>query len=346
MEKYEQFDLSRINNLDIVEVAQRLGVNLRRSGSHYLMLCPWHDDTHPSLVLYNHSGDMHCHCYSCGAHHSVIDLAMALEGWSFQEACQWLSTEFGIGILPFGVYAPKPKRKPMEIVKEPEYTYISMPMVDELVTVRNPLCRCLMRMGKFPPEQIEWLTEEYRLGCYVLNEDEEWTVFPCIDGFGRVYNLKIQLYDTYPTSTRFGHSLENSYWLGGMWRNDGRFPEKAVFHSACMFGEHLLTKNPNSRVALVESPKNALFGALFDPSMTWLAVGSKGMLKRDVLQPLQGRDVMVIPDRDAIIEWTDALRGMADIANFTVSDFCLRYAPEGELKFDIADYLQQLWAEK
>jgi len=32
---------------------------------------------------------------------------------------------------------------------------------------------------------------------------------------------------------------------------------------------------------------------------------------------------------------------MSDLANFTVSDFCQRMAPEGQPKFDIADYLQQ-----
>ena len=32
---------------------------------------------------------------------------------------------------------------------------------------------------------------------------------------------------------------------------------------------------------------------------------------------------------------------MADLANFTVSDFCRRMAPDDQPKFDIADYLQQ-----
>ena len=31
---------------------------------------------------------------------------------------------------------------------------------------------------------------------------------------------------------------------------------------------------------------------------------------------------------------------MADLANFIVVDICEHKAPEGELKFDIADYLQ------
>ena len=40
-------------------------------------------------------------------------------------------------------------------------------------------------------------------------------------------------------------------------------------------------------------------------------------------------------------EWTFVVSTMSDLANFTVSDFCQRMAPEGQPKFDIADYLQQ-----
>ena len=32
---------------------------------------------------------------------------------------------------------------------------------------------------------------------------------------------------------------------------------------------------------------------------------------------------------------------MADIANFTISDFCHKVVPTGQPKFDIADYLQE-----
>ena len=121
----------------------------------------------------------------------------------------------------------------------------------------------------------------------------------------------------------------------------GRLPKDAQFQSKCLFGEHLLARYPESIVVLVESPKNALFGALAFPLWTWVATGNKGMLRREVLQPLQGRDVIVIPDRDAIAEWSAAITKMADLANFTVFDICRQKAPEGNLKFDIADYIQQ-----
>ena len=58
-------------------------------------------------------------------------------------------------------------------------------------------------------------------------------------------------------------------------------------------------------------------------------------------KPLQGRDVIVIPDRDAIAEWSTVIGKMTDLANFTIFDICLKHAPEGNLKFDIADYIQQ-----
>ena len=59
-----------------------------------------------------------------------------------------------------------------------------------------------------------------------------------------------------------------------------------------------------------------------------------------MLQPLQGRDVIVIPDRDAIADWSAAIARMADLANFTVFEICRQMAPEDDLKFDIADYIQ------
>ena len=52
---------------------------------------------------------------------------------------------------------------------------------------------------------------------------------------------------------------------------------------------------------------------------------------------LRNRDVIVIPDCDAVDEWTSETAKMKDLANFVISDYCRRMAPEGQKKFDIAD---------
>ena len=338
--QFEHFDTHRLNAISIVEVARRLGDSLKQTGTVYKTLCPWHDDSNPSLTLYERTDENHCHCFSCGKGGSVISYVMQHEQWTFQEACRWLSDEFGISTQPTGGYRPLPRPKPAKKPPKPVYTYIPVEMVDSLVSAENSLCRCLMHM--FQPEAVEWTTEEYRIGCYAMNGHDDCTVFPNIDYNGRVCNLKVQHYETDPASPRFAHSDKGScYWLGAVWVRQGRLPAEARFRSACLFGEHLLRCYPATPVVLVESPKNALFGALACPHLTWVATGNKKMLKREVLQPLWGRDVIVVPDADAVGEWSDAVRGMADLANFTVYDICQREAPEDQPKFDIADYLQR-----
>lgn len=338
---YEHFDLERLNAISISEVARRLGENVRRAGVNHVTTCPWHEDRHPSLTLYERSNENRCHCFACGKGGSVIDYVMQHESWTFQEACRWLSHEFNVLTTQFGSYTSQPKPKPVAKPEEPDYTYIPNEMMEELVSVESSLCKCLMLM--FHPEAVGQMVEDYRIGSYPLNGLDDYTVFPSIDAEGRVCNLKVQHYDTDRFSPRFAHSDPGSCrWLGSIWVSEGKLPKEAQFRSRCLFGEHLLARYPAQKVALVESPKNALFGALEYPQYLWIAAGKKGQLKREVLQPLKGRDVIVIPDRDAIEEWAAAIHTMNDLANFTVSDFCRRVAPAWEEKFDIADYLAQV----
>lgn len=336
----EHFDLDRLKAISIVEVARRLGDSLKREGVIEKTTCPWHKDTRPSLALYHRTDENHCYCFSCRNGGSVIDFVMQHENWSFQETCEWLSREFGISTQPVSYYLPRPKpKKPVKPV-EPAYTYIPAEIVDKMVSAENSLCRCLMQF--FRPEAVEWVTEEYRIGCYSRFGHDDYTVFPSIDIDGRIYNLKAQHYCTDIASPRFAHSDEGScLWLGKILSEEGVLQKDALFRPSCLFGEHLLGRYPDNMVALVESPKNALFGALSFPTLIWVATGNKGMLKREVLKPLLHRDVIVIPDRDAIKEWSESIGQMADLANFQISDFCERAAPENEKKFDIADFLVQ-----
>ena len=336
-ENYIHYDVNRINAIPIVGVACRLS-EVRRAGSVYKTLCPWHEDTHPSLTLYERTNENHCHCFSCGKGGSVIDYVMQHENWTFQEACQWLSHEYGILTTEFSRNTPRPKPKPVVKQAKPVYTYIPMEMLDELVSADSSFCQCLNRM--YRPESVDWLVEEYKLGIYAMKGQDAYTVFPNIDIHGRVCNLKVQNYDTDESSDHFAHSFKGQcFWLGSRWSDEGKLPSNAAFQSNCLFGEHLIRRYPKETVVLVESPKNALIGSLSFPRYVWVATGNKNQMKREVLQPLQGRNVIVIPDRDAIKDWTESIAKMADIANFTVSDYCEQHAIIDDPKCDIADIL-------
>lgn len=66
---------------------------------HGMVLCPFHDDHHPSLKL-----DQRFYCFGCGASGDVIDFTAKLFGISLKEAAQKLAEDFGI--------IPRPPTKP------------------------------------------------------------------------------------------------------------------------------------------------------------------------------------------------------------------------------------------
>ena len=83
-----QTEIQTIRALPIEAVAERLGLSVRRHKS----LCPFHDDSHPSLSFKAGS----YRCFACGAHGGVIDLAMHMLGRGFADTCRWLADEHNI----------------------------------------------------------------------------------------------------------------------------------------------------------------------------------------------------------------------------------------------------------
>ena len=67
-----RFDIQNLRDLPIEKVAERLGLVVAR----HKALCPFHDDSHPSLTFNTVRNTYRC--YACGAHGGPIDLAMFL----------------------------------------------------------------------------------------------------------------------------------------------------------------------------------------------------------------------------------------------------------------------------
>ncbi len=333
MIKENTFDTATLNAIPFSHVAEKYD-EVKRNGSHMTTFCPWHEDTHPSLVLYENNGENHCYCFACRQGGSVIDYVMQHEGLDFKGACAKLSSDFGIGKAHTPTYRPIIHRK--ETMKRT--AYIPNSFLEQYISPSNSFCQCLNAF--FDPYLVQHITEEYMLGTYSYGGYDNDVMFPSIDTNGRIRNIKLQNYDCDSTSPNFCHCDKNHIiWLGKQLIREGIIPEGYEFDNKCLFGEHLLSRYPSSTVMLVESPKNALFGAAAYPDKVWVATGNKGMLTRDALNVLSGREVIVYPDRDAIDEWKSSISTFRDIANFTVSDFCERHAPAGADKYDIADFI-------
>ena len=359
---YTREQIERARTADVVEVAGRLNLPLKRHGATWMTCCVAHEERTPSMQV----GGKHniAKCYACGAALDPIGLVQKVNGCDFREAVGYIIGEDPLqhGGRANGGRAHLSRQLPAgrsakPTMGEAERLMGFMPEdVNAMVSVQNPLSVCLLE--RFAKEDVERVTGLYRLGLWHDREHYARTAFPLIDRYGRVLDVKVQRYETRVESPRFGHSVGGTFWLGRMLAGrgasgeggargeskegkeggeggEGKVGREPVFRHDALFGEHLLERWPGRVVGLVESPKNAVVAACAFPDLVWVATGNKGMLGREVLEVLRDRNVLVFPDRDAMEEWSAKLAGMRDLANFRVSS---RGQTEAE-KSDIADVL-------
>lgn len=87
-----KFDIQKLRELDILQVADLLGMGLRNKRA----LCIHHDDHHPSLAFNVKKNT--CHCYSCEFSADTIGLVRERLNLGFSEACHWLADHFDVYI--------------------------------------------------------------------------------------------------------------------------------------------------------------------------------------------------------------------------------------------------------
>ena len=88
----DKYDIQKLRELDILQVADLLGMGLRNKRA----LCIHHDDHHPSLAFNVKKNT--CHCYSCGFSADTIGLVRERLNLGFSEACHWLADHFDVYI--------------------------------------------------------------------------------------------------------------------------------------------------------------------------------------------------------------------------------------------------------
>ena len=86
----DRLELQKLRDLPIEGVAERLGLRVSRHKS----LCPFHEDSHPSLSFRVSKNTYRC--FVCGASGGPIDLVMRHLHVDFREACRWLADEHNI----------------------------------------------------------------------------------------------------------------------------------------------------------------------------------------------------------------------------------------------------------
>lgn len=131
---------------DPITLANRLGLDYERKGSLVRVVCPFHNDSRPSLALYKD----HAHCYACGTSCSLAHLWKTVKGTTYKEAYEALGMEF---------------KGEVQAYEREHYNFCSAPKYTKELTERYN------SLAALPDFAISWLNKK---GILETAEKEGW----------------------------------------------------------------------------------------------------------------------------------------------------------------------------
>lgn len=91
----QDFIQTLLDRTDIVDVIERY-IPLRKAGTNYLALCPFHSEKTPSFTV--SPSKQFYHCFGCGAHGTAITFLMEHAGMGFVDAVKELAARAGMQV--------------------------------------------------------------------------------------------------------------------------------------------------------------------------------------------------------------------------------------------------------
>lgn len=175
----DRFELQKLRDLPIEEVAERLGLQVVR----HKCLCPFHDDHHASLSFNLRRNTFRC--FVCGASGDNIALVMRFLSFNFQTACRWLANENNVIMAE---YHPKEIVAPKPFDGEKFKRYFEHPFLNELAT------NFLYHERHLDPRVVRWCR---------LTSWKEWLQIPYYDTANRLTGVQWRYLGTDRTKPRF-----------------------------------------------------------------------------------------------------------------------------------------------
>ncbi len=166
-----KFDIQKLQDLPIEQVAEALGLTVIR----HKTLCPFHNDSHPSLTF--HRGKNRYRCFVCDAHGGTIDLVMQYLNKSFSEACKWLSEEHSIPVSLIPASEPE-SPKPFDASRYERF--FQRPWLSEEAR------RFLFTERHLDPRVVRWC----RLTSWKDKQGVPWLQTPYYDRTGKLIGIQ------------------------------------------------------------------------------------------------------------------------------------------------------------
>ena len=169
MEKYE---IQKLRELPIEAVAERLGLQVRM----HKALCPFHDDSHPSLSFSVRRNTFRC--FVCGASGDVISLAEKVLNVGFKEACRWLADEHNVIVSDISPSAFSPQPSTFNASRYEKYF--------EHPWLNDEARRFLFEERRLDERVVRWC----RLTSWKDKQGVPWLQIPYYDREGRLVGVQ------------------------------------------------------------------------------------------------------------------------------------------------------------
>ena len=176
----KQYDIQKISDLPIEQVADALGLNVAR----HWALCPYHNDSKPSLHFNEAKNKFRC--YVCDHYGGPIDLCMQVEGLNFRDAVRWLAQTFGISI-DNGTGRPMRGVKRRPVMPVETHQKVNVPDISKLTyLVEHPIITdaakaFLFNERKLDPRVIKWCG---------INSNDSHLIIPYFGLDGRLQSIQ------------------------------------------------------------------------------------------------------------------------------------------------------------
>ena len=169
----DRLEIEKLRDLPIEGVAERLGLHVERHKS----LCPFHEDSHPSLS-YRVSKNT-CRCFVCMTQSiGPIDLVMRHLNLDFKAACRWLADEHNIILDEWKPAEKDEVQKPFDATRYERF--FERPFLND--EARN----FLFEERKLDPRVVRWC----RLTSWRDKQGTPWLQTPYYDREGKLVGVQ------------------------------------------------------------------------------------------------------------------------------------------------------------
>jgi len=182
----DQYTIQKLRDLSIESVAERVGITVSR----HKAICPFHDDTRPSLTFNIRKNTYRC--FVCDAHGGPIDLVMHRLRLTFPEACRWLSE--GTNVILDHQKPLKPLEAPKPFDANHYARFFEHPFINDAAANFLYDVRCI------DPRVVRWC----RLNSYRDKNGTNWLQIPYYDIDGRLIGVQARNLNPSPRGDQEG----------------------------------------------------------------------------------------------------------------------------------------------